>query len=74
GPSLPRRDRPEVRERYCRLMLMLFVPWSVPGDLLGSCVSWSERFERFVEECSPRFLYVMKNMQILHECRDSRDD
>ncbi|KAG1859905.1 hypothetical protein C8R48DRAFT_565891, partial [Suillus tomentosus] len=74
GPSLPRRDRPEVRERYCRLMLMLFIPWSKPGDLLDGCVSWSERFSQFVKVCSPRYLYVMKNMQILHECRDSRDD
>ncbi|KAG1734239.1 uncharacterized protein EDB91DRAFT_1002344, partial [Suillus paluster] len=56
------------------LMLMLFIHWSNPGDLLGACASWSERFEQFLKECPPRFLYVMKNMQILHECCDSRDN
>jgi hypothetical protein len=27
GPSLPRHDRPNVDERYSRLMLMMFKPW-----------------------------------------------
>ncbi|KAG2135282.1 hypothetical protein DEU56DRAFT_738043, partial [Suillus clintonianus] len=73
GPSLPRRDRPDVKQRYCRLMLILFMPWNAPCDLLRNCSSWSEAFEEFLHVCSPRFHYVMKNMQILHECRDSRD-
>ncbi|KAG1837381.1 hypothetical protein DFJ58DRAFT_616030, partial [Suillus subalutaceus] len=74
GPSLPRRDCPEVRERYCRVMLILFKPWTTVADLRSTFGSWTDAFEAFVKICSPNKLFVMKNMQILHECKDSRDD
>lgn len=74
GPSLPRRDRPEVWERYCRLMLILFKPWTVVNDLREPFIMWSDAFEAFIKDCSDNTLFIMKNMQILHECKDSRDD
>ena len=33
GPAIPRRDRPEVYEKYARLMLILFKPWRTEADL-----------------------------------------
>lgn len=74
GPGLPRRDRPETYERYCRVMLILFRPWRRPTDLKEPTESWGQAYESFLKTCPPRFAFVMGNMQMLHECKDSRDD
>ncbi|KAJ3843074.1 hypothetical protein F5878DRAFT_507423, partial [Lentinula raphanica] len=74
GPGLPRRDRPEVYDRYCRLMLILFKPWRTPSTLRCPSQTWSEAFDDFLQNASPNVLKILTNMQILHECKDSRDD
>lgn len=74
GPSIPRRDREELKERYSRLMLIFFKPWRHAKDLRRQNQPWHEAFQEFLEVCPRRFTKVMDNMQILHECRDSRDD
>ncbi|CAF4411951.1 unnamed protein product [Rotaria sp. Silwood2] len=33
GPQIPRRDRDNTRERYCRAILTFFVPWRTVTDL-----------------------------------------
>ncbi|KAJ7765891.1 hypothetical protein DFH07DRAFT_737424, partial [Mycena maculata] len=75
GPGIPRRDKPEVYARYCRLMLMIFFkPWRRATDLRTRGQSWEDAFTLFTLTCSPEIKCKMDNMQILHECRDSRDD
>ncbi|KAH7931396.1 hypothetical protein BV22DRAFT_998505, partial [Leucogyrophana mollusca] len=74
GSSIPRRDREDVRSRYSRLMLIFFKPWTNPSDLRIKGQSWNDAFDQFLVDCPDRFRFVMKNMQIFHECRDSRDD
>ncbi len=74
GPGILRRDRKDVYLRYCRLMLILFKPWSSSHDLREEGQSWVDAFKRFSESAGPSILKVLDNMQILHECRDSRDD
>ncbi|KAI0038036.1 hypothetical protein FA95DRAFT_1460970, partial [Auriscalpium vulgare] len=74
GPSIPRRDRDEVHARYCRLMLILFKPWVHAADLRELGQSWLDAFTAFKGVCSSDLLSIMDNMQLLHECRDSRDD
>ncbi|KAJ3850144.1 hypothetical protein EV368DRAFT_45910, partial [Lentinula lateritia] len=74
GPAIPRRDRIEARPRYCRLMLMFFKPWRTGLDLRETEQSWEDAFNVFIESCSDRMKDIMENMQLLHECRDSRDD
>jgi len=74
GPGIPRRDREETKARYCRLMLILFKPWRHSSDLRVAGQTWQDSFESFLDHCPPRFKTIMDNMQILHECRDSRDD
>ncbi|TDL19358.1 hypothetical protein BD410DRAFT_694019, partial [Rickenella mellea] len=74
GPGIPRRDKEEVRERYARLMLILFKPWRTASDLKESSRSWSDEFEEYKESMSDAHRRVIENMQLLHECRDSRDD
>ncbi|KAJ6556238.1 hypothetical protein B0H19DRAFT_862489, partial [Mycena capillaripes] len=74
GPGIPRRDKSDLRARYCRLMLIFFKPWRHAVDLRENHKSWEAAFEDFSRSCSPAVLEKMENMQILHECRDSRDD
>ena len=74
GPAIPRRDQPEVYHRYCRLMLILFKPWRGSSDLREPGDSWLEAFEAFGETMAMGHKQIVDNMQVLHECRDSRDD
>ena len=73
GPSLPRRDKCETHERFCRLMLILLKPWNAPQDLIFGHESFEAAFHTFLEE-NERWNVLINNMQLLHECRDSRDD
>ncbi|KAJ3966887.1 hypothetical protein EV361DRAFT_808265, partial [Lentinula raphanica] len=75
GPAIPRRDKPEVYQRYCRTMLMLFKPWRSASDLrFDNSQSWSTTFDDYKLTCSKVINDYMTNMQLLHECKDSRDD
>lgn len=44
------------------------------SDLIGVHSSWDEAFVAFESMCSPQACQIMTNMQVLHECRDSRND
>lgn len=74
GPAFPRRDREDVYERYCRTMLILFKPWRNACDLRNPNQSWADAFNGFLSQCSEKHRAVINNMQMLHECKDSRDD
>ncbi|KAK0229810.1 hypothetical protein EDD85DRAFT_956905 [Armillaria nabsnona] len=74
GASIPRQDQPNIYARYCRLMLLLFKLWSHANDLQADGQLWVDAFDVFQKSCSAQILKTMNNMQILHECRDSRDD
>ncbi len=73
GGVLPRKDRGD-KELYSATMLTLFCPrgWRVGGDLLGACKSWNEAFE--AENFKSDHVQVMRNMNVLYECLDARDD
>ncbi|KAJ7079216.1 hypothetical protein C8R43DRAFT_835417, partial [Mycena crocata] len=73
GPAIPRRDREVSREKHARLMLILFKPWRHAEDLREHGQTWSVAFELFLLTCSDQIKYCIDNMQILHECKDSRD-
>ena len=72
GPAIPRRDRPELYAKYARLMLILFKPWRKSTDLHGDAASWPDAFDEFLKLCPKETQKVMDNMQILHECKDSK--
>lgn len=74
GPSIPRCDCDVTKERHARLMLVFFKPWSVIPDLKPMAMSWLDAYSDFTQSCHPRLLKLIDNMQLLHECRDSRDD
>ncbi|KAJ7868967.1 hypothetical protein B0H14DRAFT_2294922, partial [Mycena olivaceomarginata] len=69
-PGIPRRDKANLREKYCRLMLIFFKPWRHARDLKEDYLSWEEAFNFFTVTCSKSVHFKMDNMQILHECRD----
>lgn len=75
GPPIPRRDREENHESYCRLMLILFKPWTTPADLKPANLSWADAFDQFTqsEDILYEHMEIVNNLQFLHECRDSRD-
>lgn len=73
GPSLPRPDDPETQERYYRLMMILFKPWRVASDLKRGDETWQDAFAEFTHPGPPVPMRIMRNMQMLQECRDARD-
>jgi len=74
--SVPRRDQEDSYARYCRLMLILFKPWRTAFDLRQSHESWIMAFENFKSgpPCPNEFKRIMDNMQLLHECKDNRNN
>ncbi|EPS93696.1 hypothetical protein FOMPIDRAFT_1085568, partial [Fomitopsis schrenkii] len=73
GPTLPRRDVGS-RETYCRAMLTFFKPggWRRGDDLLAGHASWENAFNDV--DFAPEHVQIMKNMNVLYECLDARDD
>ncbi|KAJ6535162.1 hypothetical protein B0H19DRAFT_885858, partial [Mycena capillaripes] len=55
------------------LMLILFKPWRHFSDLPLPGQSWEEAYADFRNHCSTFVLAAIDNIQILHECKDSRD-
>ncbi|THU94166.1 hypothetical protein K435DRAFT_575809, partial [Dendrothele bispora CBS 962.96] len=75
GPGLPRRDKESSTMKHARLMLILFKPWVTVSDLKSESQTWKEAYDDFLQNsCALRLRRVIDNMQLLHECRDSRDD
>lgn len=74
GPQIPRCDREETHERYCRAVLTLFVPWRTVYDLCGLNETWSNAFEARKMLISTSALKIINNIQLLHECKNARDE
>jgi hypothetical protein len=76
GPSIPRRDKDYSTSRHAQLMLIFFKPWRSACDLKQAGHSWVQSFNHFLssEMCDAHIRDIIGNMQILHECKDSRDD
>ncbi|KAI1787302.1 hypothetical protein LXA43DRAFT_844298, partial [Ganoderma leucocontextum] len=74
GAKAPRSEgSPEERELWARMMVILFVPWRKPSDVRTMEETWTEAFERLHAHISPRHMEIIKNMNVLSECRDARD-
>lgn len=72
GPTIPHPDKGRVdKEQWARAMLILFKPWRTPDDLKAVDESWTEAYEAF--EPAPDLKCVIKNMLVLHECKDARN-
>ena len=74
GPQIPRSDRDDTRERYCRALLTLFVPWRTIADLCNARQTWEEAFQSRKNFISARSWNIIENVQLLHECKKERDE
>jgi hypothetical protein len=74
GPQIPRHDREETRERYCRALLTLFVPWRSVEDLCLLNQTWSDALAVRKSLITSSGNKVIENIQLLHECRKQRDE
>jgi len=75
GPTLPCCNVEAHAAQYSHVMLLLFKPWQRVADLKSAEESWEFAFENFLAlpECDLDIHEIMNNMQLLHECKDSRD-
>ena len=74
GPQIPRRDREDTRERYCRALLTLFVPWRIVSDLCDMDQTWEEALNSRQSRIPDHCWKIIENIQLLHECKKDRDE
>ncbi|KAI0710263.1 hypothetical protein C8Q76DRAFT_578340, partial [Earliella scabrosa] len=75
GERIPRPDRSaEERDRWAMIVLILFVPWRHPRDLRRSGETWSAAYDRRQSEIPVMHKEIVRNLTILSECRQARDD
>ncbi|CAF1175984.1 unnamed protein product [Rotaria sordida] len=74
GPQIPRQDRDDTRERYCRALLTLFVPWRSVTNLCDTNQTWKDAFKYRQHLISVHSWKIIENIQVLHECKKDRDD
>ena len=74
GPMIPRKDRDDTRERYCRAILTLFVPWRSVQDLCDLSQTWEQAFETRHVKLTAESNKIIDNIQLLHECKNDRDE
>lgn len=77
GAGVPQRDREEDAERHAVAMLALFSPR--PRDAaapLGEDAegAWAPRYRAYLRTAPSAVLKLIDNMQVMHECRDAKDD
>lgn len=74
GPRLPCRDHLSEWNKYCHLMLILFKPWRTATDLRAGYASWPAAYDAEFQHFHCGVKDVIANMQLLHECQDSRNN
>lgn len=73
GKPIPRPDRSEEdQEEWAKEMLILFKPWREVSDLRPKETSWLSTFNAFYLTMSPKYARIVKNMNVLNECKDAR--
>ena len=74
GPPVPRRDRDDTKERYCRSILTLFFPWRSVQDVCNVDQTWEEAFQIRQTRILPASWKIIDNIQLLQECKSDRDE
>ncbi|CAF1498169.1 unnamed protein product [Adineta ricciae] len=74
GPPIPRKDREDTRERYCRSILTLFHPWRTYRDVCDVDQSWEEAFNIRQTKILSSSWKIVNNIQLLQECKSDRDE
>lgn len=71
--AIPNSAIDAKKEKHAQSMLLLFKPWRSAHDLLEECETWFEAYNVFLQSISADKFRIIKNMQLLHECKDARD-
>jgi hypothetical protein len=74
GPLIPRSDREDTRETYCRSILTLFHPWRSVTDLCELNQTWKQAYETRQSRITPLSMKIIENIQQLQECKKDRDE
>lgn len=74
GPPVPRRDREDTRQRYCRSILTLFFPWRTIQNLCSVDQTWEQAFESRQSLITSESWKIINNIQLLQECKKDRDE
>lgn len=74
GPPIPRSDRDDTKERYCRSILALFLPWRTVSDLCDVNQTWEQAFETRHGKITSESHRIINNIQLLQECKTDRDE
>lgn len=74
GPPVPRRDRDDTRERYCRSILTLFCPWRSAQDVCDVDQTWEQALETRHVKITSESRKIIDNIQLLQECKSDRDE
>ncbi|CAF4254443.1 unnamed protein product, partial [Adineta steineri] len=73
GPSIPRAEREDTKERYARAILTLFYPWRSVLDICDIHELWSNALKVRESAFTARSDKVINNIQLLHDCKRDRD-
>lgn len=63
----------EGYDRWARAMLILFKPWRVVSDLKVAEEAWGDAYLKFEPAMKERHRKIVRNMNVMSECRDARD-
>ena len=74
GPPIPRRDREDTKERYCRSILALFSPWRTISDLCDPHETWEQALENRRSRITIESQKIIYNIQLFQECKNDRDE
>lgn len=74
GPPVPRRDRDDTRERYCRSILTLFCPWRSIQDICDVNQTWEQALDTRYIQITSDSRKIIDNIQLLQECKSDRDE
>ncbi|KAJ6510125.1 hypothetical protein C8R47DRAFT_915332, partial [Mycena vitilis] len=73
GPKIHRSDRSEEeKELWAQAVVVLFKPWRRPADLKAPDETWLDVASHLIGELEPWMRSVIRNMNVLSECRDAR--
>lgn len=64
GPQVPREDRDDTRERYCRAILTLFVPWRTVSDLCNTDQTWNKALSSRMSLISVQSTKIIEKIQL----------
>ncbi|KAJ7495930.1 hypothetical protein B0H11DRAFT_1640775, partial [Mycena galericulata] len=75
GPKIHRWDRSdEERELWAQDIVTLFKPWRTPTDLKRPQDTWMETVVALRTDIEPWKDQIIRNMNVLAECRDARKE